>query len=201
MDLEDLKTIWNSKEEFNNNETLLDAERVNKAISSKYHSKLKKILLPEIIITGVYFYFAALIKFKFSELETTTLEIWGKLAIVLLILLPVLRLSKLWNLYQLTNPNISYSNAIKKFAIEKIKFQKLQRLNINLAFFLILSVMVLSVKIYNEYDVTQSKYFWISFVFMTVLFVVIFNRLLTKKYNPSIEEAENLLQELENLSE
>ena len=104
------------------------------------------------------------------------------------------------NLYLLGKPDQLPANTIEKFAIQKIRFQKIQKINMGLAFFLLVAILVLAVKIYNEYDVTQGIYFWLVAVGLSLLFVFIFRKI-SKKYQVAIEEAEVILSEMKNMND
>ena len=60
-----------------------------------------------------------------------------------------------------------------------------------------MSLAILNVKIYGEYDVTQGQYFWLITIGCSLVFIVGFNKWIRNYYTRSINEAESLLKELE----
>jgi hypothetical protein len=133
----------------------------------------------------------------FSTLETTLLENLGRMTILILLPFPVIRLALLWQFYHLGKTDKVYSETLRSFSQLKIKIQKLQQISIGLGFMLIVIIAILLTKIYNEYDVTQGKYFWIITTVIGISFSIIFYRYVVVPYNQSIQVIERLLNDLE----
>ena len=195
MELDDLKNAWNSLERKG-----FEPNEIRQITNKKFQSNFGKLLIPEILLTAFNLYFVALIFFRFDELDTGILPIIGAITILILLAFPVLRIYGLVNLYLLGKPDQLPANTIEKVAIQKIRFQKIQKINMGLAFFLLVAILVLAVKIYNEYDVTQGIYFWLVAVGLSLLFVFIFRKI-SKKYQVAIEEAEVILSEMKNMND
>ena len=197
MELEELKKTWTHLGEEADSADSFDLKVIQRLMRSGYRNKLKKLLVPELLIGALCFYFAALFGVMFSALETTLLENLGRIAIFLLLPFPVLRLTLLWQLYQLGTPDKAYSETLRTFSQVKIKIQKLQQISIGLGFILVVIIAILLTKIYNEYDVTQGKYFWGITVLIGISLSLIFYRYVVIPYKESIREVESLLKDLE----
>jgi hypothetical protein len=197
MELDELKKTWNHLEEEANYADSFDPKVIQRLMKSGYKKRLKHLLLPEIFIAVSCFYFAALFGLMFSTLETTLLENLGRMTILILLPFPVIRLALLWQFYHLGKTDKVYSETLRSFSQLKIKIQKLQQISIGLGFMLIVIIAILLTKIYNEYDVTQGKYFWIITTVIGISFSIIFYRYVVVPYNQSIQVIERLLNDLE----
>jgi len=198
MDFEKLKSTWQQLEKQSKEEGSFVQQKIRMAISRKYRAKLNRILFPKAIFSLACFYFALLFVVFFGSFDTLFLKTTSLFTILLLLVLPILSFYHLFKMYRLDQPGTVPTETMKNFTKQKIRFQKLQKLNLGLGFVLIIAVIVLSTKIYNEYDVTQSQYFWAITFSGSFLFVLIFYTWINKKYNNSIAEAEYLLNELQD---
>lgn len=195
MSLEELRNDWDSIDK-SIEDNKISNEQIKRILRVKYRSFIFRILIFETIILLGYVYFIAFITFMFDELEILYLEILGIISIVILMLLVVIRLGKLNRTYRNRFLSHSHITTLKKLAKQNIKNQKFFLLNIILGFLLVVILVVLNIKIYHEYDLIQSKYFWLIITpssFIVILLVNFWNR---KYYRKVIRKAENLLKEL-----
>lgn len=197
MSLEELKEDWDSLAENVKIEETFSSEQINASLKSKYRSRINRTLLLESLMMSVYIYFMVLIVYRFDVLEKSYLQILGIVSVIVLVLLFVIRMIKLVGIYRWGYLMDSYAEQVQKLAIQKIRIQKFYLLNIIFGFFLLMSLVILNVKIYNEYDVTQNKYFWLISIASSLLFIVIINQWIRNYYTKAIDEAEVLLKELE----
>ena len=198
MDFEKLKATWQQLEVQSKEEVSFVRQKIRLAIGRKYRVKLNRILFPKVIFTFACFYFVFLFVLFFDSFDTLLLKTTSLFAILFLLTLPMLSFYYLFKMYRLDQPGSLPTEMIKNFTKQKIRFQKLQKINLGLGFVLIIAIIVLSTKIYNEYDVTESQYFWMITCGGSFLFVMIFYKWINKKYNRSIAEAEYLLKELQD---
>ena len=196
MEMDDLKSEWKKLETSYHDQDIFESEQVRKTIRQKYRSKMRRVLFPEIVGMLIALYFAALFFFHFSMLDTQFLQVEGIITIVLLLIVPGSRIYLLSRLYQSSNMAVPFQEAYAHFLRYKIKFQKMQMVNSALMFLLIISVIVLCTRIYNEYDVTSNKYFWAVTFSLSMLFVLFFEYKIKKGYLRLIRQAEDLLREL-----
>lgn len=197
MDLEKLKTTWQQLEEESKETEAFVQQKIQIATGRKYRGKLNRILFPKALFTLVCLYFALMFALFFDHFDTLFLKMTSLFSISLLLTLPTLSFYYLFKMYQVSQPGSLPAETLKNFTKQKIRFQKLQRVNLFLGFVLIVACIVLSTKIYNEYDVTQSQYFWAITFTGSFFFVGIFYKWINQKYNRSIAQAENLLKELQ----
>ncbi len=196
MELDDFKNTWDdlsNKVKVNQNFNLKQFEKMNK---TKFQSSLNKILLPEIIGTIVCLGFALYIGYNFAKLETITYQIVGIVTILLLVMLSVISLMSVLPLYKGADINKSYSETLKDFAAKKMSFYKLQKLNLLLSYLLLVTVILLSTRLFGRNEITDSKYFFVFTFSFGFSFFLIFSKWVTKNYKKNIRKTEDLLKEL-----
>ena len=196
MELDDIKNTWDEmsyrvKEKQNVNLKLFD-----NMSKRKFDRHLNKIIFPEILGSAVCIGSAAFIGFNFYRLDTVTFKVVGILSILLFVVLCVLSLLSIQHLYKGVDVNKPYADTLKTFAIEKIKFCKLQKLNITVSYLLLVTVILLMTRLFGRNEITDSKYFWILSFSIGYIFLVFFSKFVYKSYNKTIRETENLLKEL-----
>jgi len=195
MSLESLKNDWDSLKE-SSTENKISNKQIETILRLKYRSFVARILIFEVVVLLTMFYFLALTIFRFDELEIFYLEVLGSISIAILALLIIIRFIKLYGAYRNRFLNQSHVVAVKKLAKRTIEIQKFYLLNIILGFLLVVILFVLNIKIYNEYDLIQSKSFWSIITPGSLIFIVLINRWIRKYYKKVVRETEDLLQEL-----
>ncbi|MDI9366704.1 MAG: hypothetical protein QM541_17235 [Flavobacterium sp.] len=196
MELDDFKTTWDelgNQVKANQN---LNLKIFDKMSRTRFHSNLKRILLPELLGSIICFGFAIFTIFNFDKLDTASFKIAGAIAILLFIFLPAISLWSIQQLYKLTDINKSYADTIKDFAVQKIKFCRLQKLNFTLSYLLLATVILISTRLFGRNDVTNNSYFFIISFGFGYIILLSFSKWAFKKYNKTIQQAEDLLNEL-----
>jgi hypothetical protein len=195
MELDDLKNTWHN--EGNNAEKQeLTFKIIDQMTQKKYKSKIKKIAYPELIgslgclTTGIY------IGINFYKLDTVFLQAVGVLSIVLLLLLSIISFLSLRRLTSAENLHKPYAEALKLFATQKLKFCKLQKINIVLSYLLLVTIIILLPKFFNGKDLTDSKSFWTFSFTIGYIFLLFFSTFVSKFYKNTLRETEELLKEL-----
>jgi len=196
MSLEELRKNWEAIED-STNQNVIPNEQIEAMLKSKYHSFIRKVLIFDLLLLFICLYFMGLIIFRFEALEIIYLEILAIISIAMLAGLFVIRVIKLINVYRNRFLNNAPSIALKKLSKQKIRLQKFYLLNIVLGFLLMIILTVLTIKIYNEYDLIQSRLFWLVSIPSSLLFMVLINQWIRKNYVSVLREAADLLQELE----
>lgn len=196
MQLDDLKNTWNSQSS-NANQQNLTSTIIDQMTQQKYTSKIKKIAYPEIIGSVICLSAAVFIGFNFYKLDTTFLQSVGILSISLLLMLPILSFLSLKQLTMTANINKPYAEALKTFATQKLRFYKLQKINITVSYLLLLTVIILLPKLFMGKDITDSKYFWTFSFCLGYIFLLFFSTYVSKFYKSTLRQAEELLQELQ----
>ena len=129
MELDDLKKHWDEVNKEADMQQKLSPKIIDEMTRTKYNSSLKKIIYPEIIGILICIAGAVFIVLNFHKLDTTFFQAVGVVTILLLVTLSVISLKALRQL-NIGNVNKPYVEALKEFAIQKIRFHKFQKINI-----------------------------------------------------------------------
>lgn len=193
MELDDLKNDWESII----NSNTLTTKAINQMTQKKYASKIKKIKYPELIGGIVCLLGLAIIGYNFNRLDTFLLQSTGVLTMLLLVVLPAISQLSLQQFNSTEDLNKPYVEMIKQFAIKKLRFKKYQQVNAFLCYLLLVAIIVLLPKLFSGRDISYSKMFWIFAFSFGYLFLLFFSKWVNKFYNNSLNEAEQLLKEVE----
>lgn len=196
MELDDFKNIWDEMGNRVKEKQNLNLKIFDKMNRTKFHSSLKKILLPELLGSIVCIGFAIFIVFNFDKLDTVSFKISGAIAVLLFILLPTISLLSIQQLYKSADINKSYADTLKDFAVQKIKFCKLQKLNFTLSYLLLVAVILISTRLFGKNEATDNSYFFIISFGFGYIVLLSFSKWVFKKYNKTIRQTEDLLNEL-----
>ena len=196
MELDDYKNTWDEMGEKVEEKQIFNPKLLNKMSKSKFDSKLKKIAIPEIIASIICFGSAIYIGFQFNVLNTVLFKFVGVALILLFILLPAISLHSVQQLYKSVDINKSYADTLKEFAVQKMKFYKLQKLNIALSYPLLALLMILITKLFGKHTNDENAYFMIFGFCFGYVVLLFFSEWVFKKYNRIIRQTEDLLNEL-----
>ena len=119
MELDDLKNTWQEMGHQLKDKEILNNEIFNKMNKKKFTSRLKRILLPEIIGSIICVGAALYVVFNFNKLTTTSFQIAGIACIILLLLLTVISMTSIWQLYKVTN--VDSTHAVGATGLHKTK--------------------------------------------------------------------------------
>ena len=195
MELNELKNTWqnDSNAATQNNLTTLI---IDKLTQEKYHSKIKKITIPELIGNTICVIAAIFIVFNFNKLDTIIFQAVGIATIIILLIVSVLGFLGLKTLNIKKDFNKPYAETLKIFAKQKLEFYKLQKINIILCYLLLVTIIILLPKLFGNKDVTEYKYFWL-FAFSTgYIFLLLVSKFVSKFYKKTLQQTEELLKEL-----
>lgn len=196
MNLDDFKDTWNEMGNQAHIASDLNSQKINKMSIVKIQSRLNKILVPEIAGSIVCLGFVIFIAFNFTKLDSASLQISGVVAMLLFITLPLISLLSIQQLYRSVDIDKSYVDTLKDFAIRKIRFCKLQKLNYTLCYLLLVTVILVSTRIFGRNALTDSSYFFITAFGFGYIVLFSFSKWVFKKYNKTIRQTEDLLHEL-----
>ena len=177
MSLEELKNDWNSLQGEATTRDILSREEINSMLKSKYRIRLVKKGLFELGFLLLHAYFAVLLVFRFDELGQSYLQVLGVATILILILLFVLRVLNLARIYKKSHWHLPHNELVKTLSTQQVRRQRFSLLYIVFGFLLTISLTVLTIKIYNEFDVTQTGVFWGVTIPMSIGFIVLFNKI------------------------
>jgi hypothetical protein len=195
MELDDFKNTWKEAKSPVQNSSNVNPETLKK-MNSKYRSKIKKITIPEIVGSLVCLAAAAFIAFSFDKLDTFFLQGAGVLSILLLLALPIISLQSIWRLSKAGDLHKTYAETLKEFAVEKIRFIRLQKLNVTLSYLLLVTIIVLLYKFFGGRDISNNKYYWIFSFSFGYIFLMFYSKWVMSHYRKALQQSEELLREL-----
>lgn len=195
MELNDLKNTWdnagNKKHQQN-----LTSKLIDQISQTRYVSKINRIAYPEMIGSVICILTAMFIGFTFYKLETVFFQAVGIISILLLLSISVISFLSLRQLKLSNDFSRPYADTLRMFATQKLIFSKLQKININLSYLLLVVVIILLPKILSDQDVTDSKYFWMFSFSFGYIFLFYFSKKVSKYYQNTLRRSEELLNEL-----
>lgn len=196
MELDDLKNTWNEANNQTNQKQYLTSQSIDEMTQKKYYSKIKKIAYPEMLGVAICLIGSIFIGVNFYKLDTTFLQGVGIVSIVLLLALSGISLLSLRQLNISAEVNKPYAETLKIFAIQKMQFFKLQKINVTLCYLLLVTVIILLSKLFNGKDITNSKYFWTFSFTIGYIFLLFYSKWVAKFYKKTLNQTEELLEAL-----
>jgi len=193
MELDDLKNDWESA----TTQHRLTTKVIDQMIQKKYASKIKKIKYPELIGGIICLLGLGFVVFNFNKLDTVFLQAIGVLTMLLLIIQPAISFLSLKQFNTTDDLSKPYVEIIKQFAIQKLRFQKYQQVNAFLCYLLLVTIIILLPKLFYGKDISYNKSFWIFAFSFGYIFLLFFSKWVKKFYNNSLNQAEELLKEVE----
>jgi hypothetical protein len=200
MELDELKNTWDNANNPLEEQQNLTPKMIDQMTQKKYHSKIKKITYPEIIGIIICLISAFFIGINFYKLDTAFLQGAGIISILLLMTLSTISLLSLRLLNITEDVNRPYAATLKIFATQKLQFYKLQKTNVILSYLLLVSIIILLSKFFNGKDIPETKYFWIYSFSFGYLFLLFYSKWVAKYYKKTLQQTEELLQELQQYS-
>ena len=198
MELDELKSDWENRNNRPTNQNSLTSKMIDQMIQTKYDSKLNKIRYPEIgggLVCAIAIVFIAC---NFNELDTSVTRCMGAIAIVLLLLLPILSFLSLSKLNFESAVNESHVEVLQQFAIDRLRFQRYQKMNVTLCYLLMVAIIILLPKFFYGKDMVINKAFWTFAFSFGYIFLLVFSGLISRYYGRSLNQAEELLREIKD---
>ena len=196
MELDDLKNNWLNISNQVSKEQNRNPRIFNEMTKNKYYSSLKKIAYPEIAGVIICLVGATFIALKFGYLNTSILQATGIIAILVLLALSAISLISLRQLHLTTDLTKPYAETLREFAMRKVQFHKLQKINITLSYLLLVATIVLFSKFFSGKDITDNKYFWTCSFTFGYIFLLFYSKWVSRYYHTKLHQAEDLLKEL-----
>lgn len=198
MELNDLKEAWGNANKQTGDQGKLTSEMIELMTEKRFYSKTKRIAYPEIAGVIICIISVVFIGLNFKQLDTQFLKAAGMMAILMLLTLSVISLISLRYLNINVDFNNTYADTLRRFAVQKLQFFKLQKLNVTLCYILLVSVIILMSKLLSGRDLSESKYFWLFSFTFGYLFLSFYSNWVSKYYKKTVTEAEDLLKELQS---
>lgn len=195
MELDDLKNSWGDISSQVNKQQLTP-KTIDEMTKQQYHSKLNRIATPELAGILVCIAGAVFITVKFCSLNTPFLQGTGIVSILLLLVLSAISFISIRRFTRPADLTKTYTETLRDFALQKIQFIKLQKINGTLSYLLLVMVIILMSKFINGKDLSANKYFWTFSFTIGYLFLLFYSKWVSKYYGKTLGQAEELLREL-----
>lgn len=196
MELEEMRAEWNKLSTKVEKQEKLTEEVIEKLVKYKYRTGLKRISIPEYVGTLICYVAAAWLIINFGKLDGGIYQFFGAVIILLLFTLPVISLKSVTGMNRLRIATGTYAETIRDFAKQKIRFQKLQKINVSLALGLFVISLPVLANIQGK-DINAIPNFWVFFP-MSILLILMFSWWVLSNYNNALREAEEMLKELDH---
>ncbi|MCH6198195.1 hypothetical protein MMU07_01280 [Aquiflexum sp. LQ15W] len=195
MELEEMKLAWNDLSKRVEKQEILNQQMIEKMTKDQYHNNLKKIALPEYIGTIICYLGAAYLSVNVPKLDDPMIQFFGVVSIALLLILPIISLQSVRAMRKVDLSAQTYLETIQVFGKQKLRFQKLQKLNVSLGLFLMVigAPVLLSIQ---GVSLVPTPLFWMLYFPMGVMFFLGFSFWVLKYYNRKLKATEKLLTEV-----
>lgn len=192
-----MKSAWEQLNKRIEKQEILTHQMIEKMTQQQYQTKLKKIGTSEYVGTLICYIGAAYLIVNLSKIDQILMQFFGIISIALLLILPIISLQSIRAMKKVNVVSKSYLETINTFALQKIKFQKLQKLNVALGMFLMLIAIPVLSAIQGK-DINQTPYFWPVIFPLFVLFFLGFAYWVLRSYNRALNEVEKMLSGINN---
>lgn len=198
MELDELKSSWETLSKKMEKQQQLNSKLIQQMTNQNYKNRLNHIARPEFIASIICFIMAIALIWNFDTLNTLLLQIFGGFSVLFLIVLPVLSFQSIKGLQTINMSLPTYKNTLKEFAIQKIRFQKFQKLNVFLSIIFMVVFAPVSVKVLTGKDISQNSTLWLTILPASVIVLFFVSKWVLRHYNNALRKAEELLTEIES---
>ncbi|MCG2616957.1 hypothetical protein LZZ85_21855 [Terrimonas sp. NA20] len=196
MELEEMKNAWNEMNNTPGRQSRLTTHLIDQMTQNNYRSKINKIGQFEYIGSIICYLAAAYLLANVATIQTEVIQFLAFIAIALLLVLPFISIRSLCAVKNINISSNSYLDTIKDFSTRKMRFQRLQKLNISLGFFLMLIILPVLASIRGK-DISRIPYFWSLIFPLAVVFFLAFSVWTLRSYNRMLKQTENMLRSIE----
>ncbi|WP_432712261.1 hypothetical protein [Pedobacter sp.] len=197
MEFEELKNQWSEMSANIGNQKELTDSKIIKITEMRYRDKIRKIKISE--ITGAVFCCAVLLFIVngMNKLEPWYLMICGIVSVMMLILIPTLSIGALFKIQSTNIAANNYRQALSGHNTRKIHFINVQKVSMCLGALLFVAILPVMGKLMSGKDLFKSATIWYIYS-VGFPFLYYFASWVFKKYNRSLNKAEEILRDLEN---
>jgi hypothetical protein len=198
MEFEELKSQWSEMSANVDNQKKLTDKKISTMTEMSYRDKIRTIKIWE--VTGAIFCCVGLIFILngMNKLEPWYLMICGIVSVMMLILMPALSLSTLFKISSANIATNDYRQVLFDYNTRKINFINVQKLSICLGALLFVTILPVMGKLISGKDLFKSATIWyiysVGFPFLYYYATWVF-----KKYNSSLNKAEEILHDLKSV--
>ncbi|RNI31583.1 hypothetical protein [Rufibacter latericius] len=197
MELEEMQQAWLKLSLKVEQQEALATQLVEKTMHQSYHSTLNRIKYPEMVGTFVCYAAAGYVSVHLFKIEGQFMQLLAALTIVVLLVLPIISLSAVRAIKGVNISGATYVETIKTFAQQKIRFQRLQKINVLLGLVLFGVSLPVMAAIQGK-DLNQIPYLYTVMLPVGVATFLAFAYWVLRAYNKTLAEMESLLTDIHN---
>lgn len=196
MELEEMKTQWEAlSQQLAQQKKITDTLIIN-ITSTRYTSRLNRVMIPEILgslvcITGLLF-----IVIEYDQLNTWYLQVCGIAAVFILLILPLLSFRAIFKLRSINISQNNYRQSLLESAKGRKQFVLAQKLGFFLSTVLLLVLLPVMAQLISGKDLFVVSRLWLWYA-VAFPFFYPFSQWVFKHYIKMVNDAENMLKELE----
>ena len=198
MELDELKNKWEDMSSKLEEQKLLTDQLIMELTTEKYKRKIRGIKGPETLGAVICGIASLYILFNFKLLDTWYLQVSGVVMLVFLVLAPIYSFRRMKSLMQAADSKLPIKESLIQFTNAKKRFVSLQKISFYMSFFMFFISLLVAGKLMNGIDLIQEQpealKYAVPFGFLVVMLFSVF---VFKKYNKSMNEAEELLKDLD----
>jgi steroid 5-alpha reductase family enzyme len=197
MELEEMQQAWATLSKRVEKQDILTTQLLEKTTQQNYHSRLNSIRYSELVGTLVCYAAAGYVSVFLNRIEDFWLQALAVLTIVVLLVLPVVSLASVRAVKGVNISVATYVETIQAFTRQKIKFQRLQKVNVFLGLVLLVVSLPVMAAIQGK-DLSQIPHLWTVIMPVCVVVFLAFAYWVLKAYNKTLAEMENLLTDIKD---
>ncbi len=195
MELEEMKSAWENLNNRVEQQEILSKNLLEKIVEERNKAKMNKIRYSEYVGAIISYVGASYIIINFAKIDGLLLQACALLSVSLLFLMPVISFKTLREFKKIKISTLSYAEVLEMYALKRISFIKLQRINIFLGFFLMIMFLPVILAM-NGKDINSISNLWTLIVPVSVLFFAAFSFFVLRWYSRILNEMKDLLQDL-----
>lgn len=192
-----MKNTWGELSKRVEKQEIRTNQLIEKITQKNYNSKMNIIGYSEFIGTIICYLGASYILMNFTKIDEVLIQIFAGISVALLFILPVISLKSVRVMKNISIASNTYLEIINLFGRQKIRFQKLQKLNVALGLFFILIILPVLAAIQGK-SLHQIPNFWTLIFPIFVLFFLVFSWWVLKSYNKVLSATKKMLSDINN---
>ncbi|GAB5399659.1 MAG: hypothetical protein Aureis2KO_12440 [Aureisphaera sp.] len=199
MELEEMKTLWETMSDRVEKLELLNKQNIMEMTELKYRNKFNKLRSYELVGAVVCYLFGTLTLLNLYRLDTWYLMLFGILIVAFYYLAPIVSLGALKKVRNINISEENYKQTIVKFEKAKARMLYYQRLGIGASIVLMLMAIPVADKMFNDNNVFENipePSVWIT-TLVAAVFIYFVSRWGYGWYKKIARSAETVLKDIE----
>jgi hypothetical protein len=198
MELTEMKSLWENMSQKIDQQKVLTDPIIKEMTKKRYSKEVRFITISESIGIVVAISTLLYLLLNFDKLDTWYFMVFGIIAILTLLVMPIVSLKSMKILTQINIANDNYKQSLTNFAKGKKQHLLVQQIGAYLSIPIFLIFIILTQKIVNNNDLLIDKglgvYWYVIPIGIAFQFLV--SKWILLKHKKTINSAETILEEL-----